>query len=47
MGIEHAGMVEGVDRDRDQSQPEVRASLKQVEMDMEDKYHLEKLEVGP
>ena len=30
------------DRDRDQGQPETRASPEQVKMETEDKYHLEK-----
>ena len=35
---------EGRDRYKDQGHPEVRASLEQVEMKMEDKYHPEKFE---
>ena len=34
----------GRDRDIDQVYPKARASPKQVEMEMEDKYHLEKFE---
>ena len=44
--IEHVGMIEEVERERerDQGHPKEKASLEQVEIKMEDTYHLKKFE---
>jgi len=44
MGVVHVGNRKGRDRDGDQGYLKARASLEQVKMEMEDKYHLEKFE---